>query len=505
MLYKKILTASIAGCFTVAVVAWAATTTTVTTPSYKVTAGTSYAVVIDDTQISPHPAKNLFGTHSLWWGTQADLVKPDGTNYKIFTDFLAATGGIMRYGGGADEISYQACAGPVASRVAVKAVDWAGLMKCTYGIPEYINTVKATGGDTTWTLANIAGINYTLFTPDQLDAEVKGAASYVKSLAPTMTRYWELGNELERGYYKWSPTFLAARASAGAKAIRAVDPDAKVVLPLIEFDAPWQPIKPVFNETLLRAMTAPVNGIAYHLYYDGPPSGPTIPTQLSTVTDGAALYKRVTGNTATIWITEHARWPQGEALPNWKDYWYRTNDMEGLLGTTDFLLAAAQVPEVAGLMLHGVRAGPWNVFDKAVSLDKGPTYTGIGLLYNTLAATKPALRMQTRTTSMNVSAYKGGYDLRAGAFKSADQKTLSIWMVNRNPAAITVVTTLPPSMSKATFTNATVIDCTVTDGKCGGADFRSTKLASSSVARAGTTAALKVPARAVAVYTFTAP
>jgi hypothetical protein len=502
MLNKKILVVSVMACFTVAAVAWAATTAT-PLPSYQIAAGTKYSVVVDDVQISPYPAKNLFGTHSLWWGTQADLVQSNGTIYPAFANFLKTTGGIVRYGGGADEISYKSCAGTPAARVAVKAVDWAGLMKCSYGIPEYIATVKAVGGDTSWTLANIAGINYKLFTSDELDAEATQAATYVKSQAPTLTRYWELGNELERGKYKWSPEFLASRASQAAKAIRKVDPDAKFVLPLIEFDASWQPAKKVFNERLLRAMTQPVNGIAFHLYYDGPPSGPTVSTQFSTVTDAAKLYKTVTGTDAAIWITEHARWPQGESLPNWSDFWYRTNDMDGLLGTADFLLTASQIPEVAGLMLHGVRAGPWNVFDKVAGKD--PTLTGVGMLYTTLAASKPSLRMQTRTTSMNQSQYKGGYDLRAGAFKTADKKSLAIWMVNRNTAAITVATGLPASMSSAALTSSTVIDCTIADGKCGANDFRRASLPAASIARAGGNVTLKLPARSISVLVFTAP
>jgi len=501
MLNKKTVVASVVGCFGIGMVAWAATA--VSPPSYQVLAGPAYSVVVNDVQISPYPAKNLFGLHSLWWGTQADLVQADGSNYAAFNTFLKNTGGVIRFGGAADEVSYKACSGAASARTAVKAVDWAGPMVCKYGLPEYVATVKANGGDTTWTVANLAGVNFKLFTTDELTAEAKGAASYVKAQAPTLTRYWELGNELERGAYKWSPEFIAARASTAAKAIRSVDPDAKLVVPLIEFDASWQPTKKVFNERLLRAMTQPVNGIAYHLYYDGPPSGPTIPTQLANVTDGAKLFNTVFGTTASVWVTEHARWPQGESLPNWSDYWYRSSDMDGLIGTTDFMLAASQVPELAGLMLHGVRAGPWNVFDKVK--DQAPTLTGIGMLYTNLSAAKPALRMQTLTTSANVSQYKAGYDLRAGAFKTADKKTMSIWYINRNPAAISVPTTLPTSMASAALASSTVIDCPIADGKCFAKDFRVASLPAASMSRSGARATVKLPGRSVSILVFRTP
>ncbi|GJI98700.1 hypothetical protein RugamoR57_54180 [Duganella caerulea] len=459
-------------------------------------------MAIDDVQISPYDAKNLFGTHSMWYGTQ-ELVQPNGTPYPVLTNFLKTTGGVMRYGGSANEASYSICAGAQATRPATKVVDWLGPVKCTFGIPEYVSLVKATGGTVSWTLADIAGINYKLFTSDELDKEATQAATYVKSQAPTLSRYWELGNELERGKYKWSPEFLASRASQAAKAIRKVDPDAKLVLPLIEFDAPWQPPKKVFNERLLRAMTQPVNGVAFHLYYDGPPSGPTVSTQLSTVTDAAKLYKTVTGTNAAIWITEHARWPQGETLSNWSDFWYRTSDMDGLIGTADFLLTASQIPEVAGVMVHGVRAGPWNLFEKVAGKD--PTLTGVGMLYSTLAASKPSLRMQTRTTSKNQSGYPGGYEFRAAAFKTADKKSLAIWMVNRNTAAISVDTLLPASMSGAALTSSTVIDCTIDAGKCGANDFRRASLPSASIRRIASNVTLKLPARSISVLVFTAP
>lgn len=496
---KKIMAASVAACFAMGAVAWAATTATI--PSYQVVAGTSYSVTIEDTQISPYPAKNLFGTHSLWWGTQ-DMVQSNGTNWPVFNTFLKNTGGTLRFGGAVDEVSYKACAtGP---RTAVKAVSWSGPMVCNFGLPEYVATLKATGGDTTWTIANLAGIDYKLFTTDELTAEAKGAAGYVKGLAPTMTRYWELGNELERGAYKWTSDFLAARASIAGKAIRSVDPDAKLVLPLIEFDASWQPARRIFNEKLMRAMTVPVNGISLHLYYDGPPSGPSIPTQISNIPDNARIFNTVFGTTAAVWVTEHARWPQGESLPNWSDYWYRTSDMEGLMGTTDFVIAASQVPELAGLMLHGMRAGPWNVFDK-VAKDKEPTLGGIGMLYTNLSAAKPAIRLKTSTISANISQYRGGYDLRAGAFKTADAKTMSVWYVNRNPSSISVANTLPASMANAALISSTIIDCPLAEGKCAAKDFRLASLSAADIKRSSASAQIKLPGRSVSILVFKLP
>lgn len=336
-------------------------------PSTHIVSQGAYRITVADAKASRFDARELLGTHSLWWGYQSDLWIPGSTNsYPTVNTFFKKSGGLIRYGGGANEIPWQACSAPIADRTPVKAVSWAEPMKCLFGVPEYLSTVRANGGGGAWLIANIAGVDFQIYGLNEMLLSVGQAATSLRATGADLDRYWELGNELERGRYGWSPETIAARASAAAQEILQRDPLARLVLPLIEYNDPNQPPRTVFNQRLLTSMTQPVSRLALHLYYDGAPGGPSVPTQLNTITETAALYRQVHGQPSAIWITEHGRWPEG--LPgalNWQDSWYKTNDMDGVLGTADFLIALTQIEDVAGAMLHGLRAGPWNVFDKA--------------------------------------------------------------------------------------------------------------------------------------------
>jgi alpha-L-arabinofuranosidase len=461
----------------------------------------AYKVAIADVKASPFDSRNMLGTHSLWWGHQADLWEP-GTmnNYPVVNSFFRSAKGIIRYGGGANEIPWKACSGPVGTRVAVKAVDWADPMVCAFGVPEYLATVRETGGSAAWLIANIAGINYQMFSMEEMVTQVGEAASALQTAGDGLQRYWELGNELERGRYRWSAEMIASRASAAGREIIRRDAKARLVLPLIEYDDPNQPPRKIFNETLLRAMTQSVNGLALHLYYDGAPGGPTIPTQLATVADTAALYRRVTGQAGAIWITEHGRWPEMDAgSTDWKASWYKTNDMGGVLGTADFLIGLTQIEDVAGAMLHGLRAGPWNVFDKTLL---GPEPSGVGKLLLLLGQTTPGKRLQSRSFSQNQSNYKGGYDMRAAAFESFDRQTITVWIINRVDASIGVSVVLPVSAANAVFTAGSSLICPVSDGRCTGSQYRLFPVNEGQVTRYANNPYITLPARSVTSLTF---
>lgn len=438
--------------------------------SYDVILG-SYRIEVTDKSISRFDGRNLTGTHSLWWGYQNDLISPTtNESYPSVLSFFRKTKSVIRYGGGANEIPWEACADPSVSRTAVKAVDWAGPMKCQFGISEYLSVLRLTGGKETWLIANIAGIDYQLLPLKEMVSAVGRAAVDIRSAGGNLGRYWELGNELERGRYNWSPEMIAQRASAAGKEIVDRDPDAHLILPLIEFNAPNQPPRKVFNERLLRAMKQSVDGIALHLYYDGAPGGPSIPTQLKTVVETADTFRSITGKAGEVWITEHGRWPEGDGRSkDWKSQWYKTNDLDGVLGTADFLIALAQVGDVAGAMLHGLRAGPWNVFEKT---SEEPRLSGVGLLLTLFADTSNAYRLQTHTSSMNQSNYKGGYDIRATALSSADKQTISLWIVNRSVIPVSTGVSLPSRKFAATFIKGSSLTCPIVNGKCSGNQFR---------------------------------
>ncbi len=388
-------------------------------------------------QASPHSGKELLGVHSLWWGVQDDLL--DKTTLRLYPpveQLLKQVDSVMRYGGGANEISWRMCIGEMSSREARKVVNWAGPMRCQFGINEYLEVMSSLGVSETWFIANLVSDGEGDESISTVAKEAASWASYVRERATRSTRYWELGNELERGKYRWESSRIAQRASAVANAIQQVDSSARLVLPLIEYNAAGQPKRAVFNEQLLRDFQEPLTGVALHLYYDGAPGGPSIRTQLKTVQESADLFRQIKGKPAEVWITEHGRWPEGTpADPDWKKNWHTTNDIEGALSTADFLIGIAQIKDVAGAMVHGLRAGPWNVFEKTPA---GLKPSGIGMLLELLASTPHDKRLQTRSRSQNSSSYAGGYDFRGTAFLDKSGSVMSLWAVNRADKPTTV-------------------------------------------------------------------
>lgn len=461
----------------------------------------TYRIEVTDKAVSRFDGRNLLGTHSLWWGYQKDLVSPiTNESYPSVISFLAKTKSVIRFGGGVNEIPWKACADPLAARVEYKAVEWAGPMKCQFGINEYLSVIQQTGGKEAWLVANIAGIDYQLYSSTELVKSVGEAAVDMELHADNLMRYWELGNELERGRYNWSPEMIAQRASNAGKEIISKDPDAHLILPLIEFNAPNQPPRKIFNDRLLRAMKQPVDGVALHLYYDGAPGGPSIPTQLKTIVESAETYRAITGRAGEVWVTEHGRWPEGDGRnKEWKSNWYKTNDMDGVLGTADFLIAISQVADVAGAMLHGLRAGPWNVFEKT-SAD--PCLSGVGLLLTLFADTSHDTRLQTHTSSLNKSGYKGGYDIRATAFSSEDKQKFSLWIVNRSPYSVSTKLSLSSRNSIAKFFKGNSLLCPIANGKCSGNQFRLLSVNNSQIKNDKNGLSVILPARSVTALEF---
>lgn len=447
-------------------------------------------------------ARDLLGTHSLWWGHAEGLfVRGTERTDPVVVGLLRSAGGVVRFGGGANEISWRACTGPVERRPMVKAVPWSGPIKCRFGYDEYLQVTKDAGLPSTWMIANLAGIDHNPMPQAEMAAEAGLAAAYVAERAPASSRYWELGNELERGKYQWTPEAIAQRAEASGRAILAKDPVARLVLPLIEYDHPAQPPRRKFNEQLLKATGVKLTGVALHLYYDGRPGGPAVSTQLDTVRDTAALIASKANGPRQVWITEHGRWPEGDGNnPEWKRQWPQTNDAGGVVGTADFIIGLSQIDSVAGAMLHGLRAGPWNVFDLGAG---GPKLTGVGKLLQLFGESGARERLRAFTTSRSDSGYAGGYDVRASAFKGKDSDELVVWAVNRGAMHVPLTIEVPASAKPADVRgSASALLCEKISGTCTGPDFVVTQLAEPKLDASRKQAQVQLPARSVAVFKF---
>lgn len=462
----------------------------------------NYVLSVSDERVSQFRARDLLGVHSLWWG-HAEGLFIEGTQrtHGAVVELLKNSGGVIRYGGGANEISWRACAGAVAQRKPVKAVPWAGPMRCRFGIEEYVGLLREFRADTTWMIANLVGEDYVMSSDAALRDEVGAGAAMLATVAGDSRRYWELGNELERGRYRWSSGLIAARASIAGAAIAAHDPTARLVLPMIEYDEGGQPPRRIFNERLLKATRQlPLSGVALHLYYDGKPGGPTVSTQIRTILETATLAASVRGEPVEMWVTEHGRWPEGDASdPNWKARWSKTNDMEGVIGTADFLIGISQVPDVAGAMLHGLRAGPWNMFE----MENGvPQLSGVGHLFDFLGRSNAGARLVAQTASRNEAEYGGGYDVRGTAFRDESGENIVVWVVSRAPSAVKLHVELPPAVGFSGEVNGKSLICVRAPTECRGRDFRSISMKTNQFAMGAGGVDVSLPARSVSVLKF---
>lgn len=390
----------------------------------------------------------LFGVHSLWWGTQDDLADAHGQVGAETIALLRAAGvTLIRYGGGANELDWRACIGDSGKRQAQRIVDWAGPMRCRFGLAEYEHLNLAIGASASWYIANVVGYEG---RDDNLAVLTKAAgemARAIVSYAGDRARYWELGNELERGRLKWPTRTIAQRGNAIAQSIAAADPAAHLVVPLLEYKPDWIHDQYAHNRELVRNFKTVASDYSLHVYYDNAPEGPSVANRLAVVSGTAQLLKQEGVANPALWITEHARWPAGRpGSPDWKSNWYQTGNFDAVLATADFIAGLTQIDLVEGAMWHGLRAGPWNFLLK----DSGKIKAGlIAQLYGFLKPPGTLPVLQVKTIS-RVSAQPGGYALRATAFmepQPAGPPVLLVWVINRAADTESVELDIQPLMA----------------------------------------------------------
>lgn len=404
---------------------------------------------IDTTQVgkSDRQLNQLFGVHSLWWDTQNDLADANGVVKAAAITALRDAGvTLIRYGGGANELDWSGCYGAMKARFAQKVVDWAGPMRCRFGLAEYEQLNKAIDASASWYIANLVGFAGKQTSPGTMASAAGGMAEAVKANAGNRARYWELGNELERAQLKWPVNTIVNRGKLVAQTIRTVDPQAHFVVPLLEYRPDWISDEDAHNLELIRRFKDIASDYALHVYYDNPPEGPSVSNRLQVISTVARQLKRERVADPAIWITEHARWPTGDSRkPNWKKNWYQTGNFDAVLSTADFIIGLTQIDLVAGAMWHGLRAGPWNFLVN----DDGTIQPGlIARLYGFLKPAGDLSVLQTRTTSVVTPVHLGGYAVRGTAFThrqtTGGSPTLLVWLVNRSPDAMPVQLKLKP-------------------------------------------------------------
>ncbi|MES9993377.1 MAG: hypothetical protein ABW098_15615 [Candidatus Thiodiazotropha sp.] len=369
---------------------------------------------------------NWFGFQRSYWDEQQNKVVESITR-SLKNDF---SGAIYRYPGGsvANRFNWESSIGPVEERSSQKPVSWHKPVISKFGYEEFIDFVNSVHGKP-WIVNNLYGDYDKEKKIGILSKNAENFVEYTLSRKQLIER-WELGNELDRGKYRWPAEKYTTRAKKVGETIKSKDPNAVLVSMLRDYNVEGRGSGNEYNKILATNMAGFVNEFALHQYYDGPPGGPSIPNRLTHICSSIAEIKNEIKDDISIWITEHGRWPHTTKPINWKIEWLQTCNLESAISVADYMIANSKLPEVKGAFIHALSKhnGPWTLFHKVNgSIRPSLVYSSLRLLRNNMLPDVLDIAIQSK----NVSNYFGNYDLRASVQTNPKQTEYKIWVVNR--------------------------------------------------------------------------
>ena len=407
--------------------------------------------IMDDVIRSDHPSQ-LFGFNINFKQFQKQLWTEDQMPKEGIVDALKPfEGAIYRYPGGlvANSFHWKASVGPMVSRTAQTSFFQKSPAKVRFGLEEYLQFVDDVSGKP-WYVLNLVGTD--IVSPFKVTAKDEMAYSnlnLVKYLAENLDKKYfpmhlQLGNELDRSKYEWLPEKYAERAKAVMDLVKANRLDDEFELVNFMRDFTWTYRRDTSlgksrPKDYLQKVTDELgvyNDYSLHHYYDGnrvDGNSRSIPFWLRHLSRSINDHFDITGEPASIWITEHGRQPNSKKAGQDGSEAY-TSNVSAALSTSDYLIALTQFAEVKGAVWHGLNAGPWQLFDYSVKhrdLRPRPIYWALRVLR--MVSLDEGLT--TFSYSPNDSEYAGGYDIRGAAFRSKDEKQLGIRVVNRASSA----------------------------------------------------------------------
>lgn len=379
---------------------------------------------------------------SLWDG-ERQQVSPEVTAY-LRQHFAGA---VYRYPGGTTSNYHRwpKSVGDLKSRKSVRINDWIELPRIEFGVDEYLKFVQETGGQA-WYVLNIKGDIDKMAPIETLAGEAAGLVRHIAARQVPVVR-WELGNELDRFHEKWPSQRYIDRAQTVMKAVRGVDGNARFVSMMADFDAQSDLgiSASQYNTAVARGLKGEgISEYAQHLYYDGPPDGPPVPNRLEHLcrSIGNARTAGIPPQQLRFWITEHARWPEGDG-DDWNKNWRLSADLGASISFSDLVIASMHLPEVSGTGLHSIHGstGPWPMFHRP----EGASAFHPSVVMHTYALLRATLLPQvlaTRNLGANPAGYDGGYAARGVVMTNAERSRYSAWTINRDDEALDVTLTI---------------------------------------------------------------
>lgn len=391
---------------------------------------------------------NWFGFQQSYWNDQENKIIDSITN-SLNSDF---NGAIYRYPGGsvANYFNWVSSIGPVENRHNQITFSWNNPSVTKFGYQEFLDFVKSVNGKP-WIVTNLYGG----YDKKEKEEDIKILANIAKEwvkytlLQKQKVKRWELGNELDRGRYRWTPEKYSFRAKKIGEAITINDPNAKLVSMLRDFNVEGHGSGNKYNRQLAAKLAILDNEFALHQYYDGPPGGPSIPNRLTHICSSIAEIKKESDKEISIWITEHGRWPHAMKPINWKVERLQTYNLQSAISTADYIIAVSQLPDVKGAFIHALSKanGPWTLFHK-VNDKIVPS-----IVYNSLLLFRKNMLsevLETEIKSKNTSNYYGNYDVRASVQTNPERTKYNIWIINRAKEEATITLVMPQLASMKT-------------------------------------------------------
>lgn len=410
-----------------------------TSPVWTVEPATQARVVIDpSTTIRAQLPRTLYSFNMRYNQFERELFDAKAWQPKTpITDQLTPMPNVFfRYPGGivANHFEWEKGALSRTDRLALRQAGESVEVYPFFGPAEYLDWMKQVQGTAWWTL-NLLGagsVSNPIEYPSATMAESnKKLARFLKTNYPAQTQWmYQLGNELERNRYEWTNEKYISRSRDTIDAILSVDPNAKFVAFMREFNIKykytrtgWSSASSYFKAVMTGLPM--INDFSLQFYYDGQLSPTsayvTIPDMMTKVQKALAMAKQARPGNYNVWITEHSKRfiiTDGILPP--------ANTLDTGLSAGDFLLGLAQVPEVKGAGLQGLQGERAAFF--ADTLTGTPAFWALRIL-----EAQPYSRvLASRTASPNKSGYPGGYDVRAVGFTDATGTKLGVSAVNRH-------------------------------------------------------------------------
>lgn len=403
-------------------------------------------ITIGEKVVRGEQTEPFLGFNINFLNFQEAFYGPDGVQSDVIGYLRELPGCTYRYPGGlvANTFDWEGAVGAVETRRKQITLERMPPAAVRFGPAEYLQFLKSVHGKTFHVLNLVGWSANRLFkemeTTTIAASNSRLAAWRVMHEEPLHFRYYQLGNELDRSEYEWPHSKYIERCRASIDAILAVDPQARFVAFLREFNWRYRGRPGVsraedFVRDVIHGLPE-VHDYSLNVYYDSPRKdrNTDIPHRLRMIQQTVDVVRSLTNGRAGLWITEHAKQlPENQRAGSILD----TSGIEGAISAVDFVLSMVSLQEIRGIFWHAVGTGKWSLFLKDnLGVSPTPVYWAMRLLYGVSQWEV----LESRAQSSNRSGYAGGYDCRALAFR--DGYKIRILLVNRHATTLQAHVTL---------------------------------------------------------------